>query len=284
MVANEALIAADPKPRVSQVEIDLILEGIFALSGFDFRDYVPSYVKRRVVERMRAEGVPTVTRLLDLIVHDPAVLERTLYHLTVIPNTPFRDVHLFEQLAARVIPRLRTYPFFRLWVAGSGNGADAYALAILLHEAQLSHRVRIYATESTESAIDEAKSGIVASEGIRLGEDRYRQAGGKAALSDYVEEGPGGLQYAGWLRENILFARHHLPADGSFNEFHAVIARTALTSYGRTLAYRVHQTLHESVARWGFLCLGSRETIQTGPHQGAYERLDGAESVFRRLR
>ncbi|GAC1311922.1 MAG: protein-glutamate O-methyltransferase CheR [Vulcanimicrobiaceae bacterium] len=276
--------ADEPGPRASLVELEthLLLDAVVRLSGFDFSEYAPTLIKRRIAERVRAENVRTIAGLLERVIHEPSVLERFLFAMTTTTSPPFRDVPFFEALASAVIPRLRTYPYVRLWVAG--NGSDAYPIAILLHEAGLLERVRIYATEATESGVAEAKSGALSPETLGGVQERYRACGGKASFGDYVDVTPTGATYKPFLSRDVLFARHDLGAEGSFNEFQAVLVRAALGSYGRALAYRVHQTLYESVARMGFLCVPTREAMYASPHRGAYEALPASETIFRRVR
>ncbi|GAC1306811.1 MAG: protein-glutamate O-methyltransferase CheR [Vulcanimicrobiaceae bacterium] len=275
-------VDTDSRASVAELEMHLLLDGVARLSGFDFREYSPTLLKRRVSERVRAEDVRSIVGLLERVVHEPAALERFVHGMTTAPSAPFRDVAFFTSLASDVIPRLRTYPFFRLWVVG--NASDAYALAILLHEAGLLGRVRIYATEASESALAEAKLGLITPEALGEAEERYRACGGTRTFAEYLETTPAGSAYKAMLGQNVLFARHHLAAEGSFNEFQAVIVRSALASFGRALAYRVHETLYESVARLGFLCVPTREAMYGSPHRGAYEALPGSETVFRRVR
>jgi chemotaxis protein methyltransferase CheR len=266
------------------LEISLLLDAMYRLSGFDFREYSPGAIRRLVLERVRADGLTTISSLLDRVIHEPGALQRLAYHLTAQPAVPFRDPQFFATLASHVLPRLRTYPFLRLWVAGSGSGADLYSLAVLLHEAGLAAKVRIYATESTERAIEEARSGVVAADALRGAQERYRDGGGRHRLDDYLEGSGDGARFSEALRGQVLFARHHLPSEGSFNVFHAVVTRPPVRLLGRAVMYRVHRTLYESVERSGFLCLASKEILESSPHAGAYEPLSSADSVFRRVR
>jgi chemotaxis protein methyltransferase CheR len=78
-----------------------------------------------------------------------------------------------------------------------------------------------------------------------------------------------------------------LACDGSFNEFHAVVARSVVTHFNRTLAYRAHQVIFESLVRLGYLGylgVSAKENPRYTPHQRAYEELEGKERFYRRLR
>ncbi|HEX3055901.1 MAG TPA: hypothetical protein VHP82_07160, partial [Gaiellaceae bacterium] len=53
------------------LELQLLLEGVYRQYGFDFREYAPSSLKRRVQRRVDAEGVRTIAGLLDRVLHEP---------------------------------------------------------------------------------------------------------------------------------------------------------------------------------------------------------------------
>ena len=244
---------------------------MYRVSGYDLREYAPATLKRRVAERVRAEGVATTTGLLEKLLHDPAVLRRFVDALTHQPGSPFQEPQFFAAFRERVLPRLRTFPHARLWVIGSGD--DAYALAILLREAEFYHRTRIYATDASETAIERAKAGVFPAELVDEYAQRYAEAGGARHFSDYVELVGNQAVFKPGLREQIVFAQHNLASDGSFNEFHVVLARNVLTHFNRTLAYRAHQVIYESLVRLGYLGVSAKETLRYTPHQRAYEEL-----------
>jgi len=51
--------------NIQDIEIDLLLEGVYRAHGFDFREYSRASIKRRVLEMMRAERYDLV--LLDIL-------------------------------------------------------------------------------------------------------------------------------------------------------------------------------------------------------------------------
>jgi len=276
--------AAPPPPPVTDLELGLLLEAVQRTSGYDFRDYSPALMRRRVQERVRAERVATISGLQERVLHEPGAIERFIDAMTYNASTPFREPMFFATFRERILPRLRTFPFVRIWVAGCGAGDDAYALAILLREADFAQRARIYATDASEGAIERAKSGIVDAEQLEDFEAAYVEAGGERSFRDYLDVSGSVPTYRPILRENIIFAQHNLATDGSFNEFHLVAARNVLTQFNRSLAYRAHQVLYESIVRLGYLGLGDHETLRYTPHQRAYEGLDGSETFHRRVR
>jgi chemotaxis protein methyltransferase CheR len=109
---------------LERIEIDLLLEGIYRHYGFDFRSYAYSSLKRRLWKRIEAEGLPTISELQNLVLHDTSAMERLLFDLSVTVSAMFRDPGFYRVFRQKVIPLLRTYPFIRIWQAGCSRKAS----------------------------------------------------------------------------------------------------------------------------------------------------------------
>src|SRR5262245_20112620 len=108
--------------NVEDIEIDLLLEGIFRQYGFDFRNYAPLSLRRRILEFLRLEHIGSVSALQDRILHDRTWFDRFLCALSVYVSSMFRDPPFYLSFRRKVVPLLRTYPFIRIWVAGVSKG------------------------------------------------------------------------------------------------------------------------------------------------------------------
>jgi chemotaxis protein methyltransferase CheR len=269
---------------VAEIELQLLLEAVNRFSGYDFRDYAPAFLKRRVAERMRAEGLRSISGLQERVLHDAEALDRFVYNLSSRATELFDEPTLFSELRSVVVPMLKTFPLVRIWVVGCGRGEEAYSLAILLREEGLARRARIYATDLSSTAIGCAKEGKIHAETLDGAFRRYRESGGKSTLEDYISfEGDSPLIDAS-LRENIIFSTHSLVSDGSFNEFHMVICRELLPQFNKALSFRAHQVIFDSLVRGGYLALGPSESIRMAPHQRCFERASQIEQIHRRTR
>ena len=68
-------VASGPRQgedELELLEIELLLEGVHRRYGFDFREYAPASLKRRLRRRMSLEDVETVSALQELVL-DPRV-------------------------------------------------------------------------------------------------------------------------------------------------------------------------------------------------------------------
>jgi chemotaxis protein methyltransferase CheR len=268
---------------LEEIELSLLLEGVYRRYGFDFREYAPASLRRRVWRRAHAEGVTTLSALQDVLLHDPQSMERLLLDLSINVTAMFRDPTFYAAFREKVLPQLRTYPFTRIWVAGCSTGEEVYSLAILLHEAGLYERARIYATDINESVLERARAGVFPLEKMKEYTQNYLKSGGTRAFSEYYLAAYDGAQFQRSLIENVVFAQHNLASDGSFNEFNVIICRNVMIYFDRTLQNRVHTLFYESLAHLGVLGLGHKEAIHFSPYESRYEELDPLEKLYRKV-
>ena len=269
--------------ELEDLEIQLLLEGVYRHYGYDFRDYSPASLKRRIRGRMRAEETTTVSGLHALVLHDQAVMERLLLGLCVNVSAMFRAPSFFRTFRAACVPLLRTYPFIRVWHAGCATGEEVYSMAILLHEAGLYERCRIYATDLNEAVLRTARDGIFPLAAMQSYTANYQQAGGTASFSEYYTARYDSAIVRPWLKKNLVFAQHNLATDGPFNEFHVILCRNVLIYFNKALQARVHDLFLHCLIRLGFLGLGHEESLTHTPHERRYKQLAPGEKLYRRV-
>ncbi len=269
---------------LERIEIDLLLEGIFRRYGFDFREYAPASLRRRLWRRIHAEKLRSVSGLQERVLHDPACMERLLLDLSINVTSMYRDPSFHAAFRAKVVPTLRTYPFTRISNAGCSTGEEVYSLAILLHEEGLYDKARIYATDINESVLGQARAGIFPLDKMQDYTQNYIAAGGKRSFSEYYVADYEGARFATSLMENVVFAQHNLVSDRSFNEFHVIMCRNVMIYFDKPLQDHVHRLFYESLAMFGVLALGHKESIKFSPHEDCYEELDPEERLYRKIR
>ena len=270
--------------EVEHVEVQLLLEGINAVYGFDFRSYAYASIRRRVLNRMREEGLPSISALQDRVLHDANCMERLLLDLTVNVTAMFRDPGFYRAFREKIVALLRTYPFLRIWHAGCSSGEEVYSMAILLHEEGLYEKSRIYATDINEVMLRRAKEGIFPLATMQDYTRNYMRAGGTRSFSEYYTAKYGAALFDPALARNVVFSQHNLVTDHSFSEFHVVMCRNVMIYFNKTLQKRVHDLLYESLVTFGVLGLGNKESLRFTPHESHYEKLDDRERLFRKVR
>src|SRR3989449_5994197 len=221
------------RDELEEIELSLLLEGVFRKYGFDFREYAPASLRRRVWRRAYAEGLSTISGLLEKLLHDPPCMERLLLDLSINVTSMFRDPAFYVAFREKVVPLLRTYPFTRIWVAGCSTGEEVYSLAILLQEEEVYDRSRIYATDINEVVLEQARAGVFPLDRMRDYTDNYIRGGGKHSFSEYYLAKYEGALFDRTLTENVVWAQHNLVQDRSFNEFTVILCRNVMIYFDR---------------------------------------------------
>ena len=155
-------------------------------------------------------------------------------------------------------------------------------MAILLQEEGLYDRCRLYATDMNDARPApgrEAASSPLAT--MRENTRNYIEAGGGRGSRAGTRRATAAPCWPPSCGATSSFAQHNLATDGSFNEFHLIVCRNVLIYFNRNLQDRVHRLLYQSLIRFGFLGLGSKETVRFTPHEAHYQELP--ERLYRKV-
>jgi chemotaxis protein methyltransferase CheR len=250
--------------EVLAIEIRLLLEAVYQVYGYDFRDYAEASLARRL-QRWRSEaGFESFSHAQFALLRDPERFRVMLAALTVNVTEMFRDPAFFLGLRQQVVPHLKTYPFVKLWVAGCASGEEAYSLAILLEEEGFGDRYRIYATDIDPEVLARAEQGLYPLGEMQRFAQNYQKGGGRARLSDYYSTGYGHALLKPELKQRIVFASHNLAGDADFGEMHGVLCRNVMIYFKAPLKQRVLGLFQACLIPGGFLCLGMKESLPEG--------------------
>lgn len=265
------------------IEVDLFVEALFRRYGYDFRDYGRASLTRRVRNLASGFGATSIADLTARVLHAPDRLPDIIAGLSVPVSEFFRDPHVFLALKERVFPVLASYPEINIWQAGCAHGEEVYSLAILLIEAGLYERTRIFATDISKAALDRAAEGIFPLQEASDAARRYRAAGGAASFSDYFHARYELMKLDQRLTANVTFAEHNLVTDGVFCEAHLILCRNVLIYFTTPLQDRVLGRFAQSLVRGGFLCIGTRENLEFSQARNRFQVIDGAAQLYRLL-
>jgi chemotaxis protein methyltransferase CheR len=268
---------------VEDLEIDLLLEGVFQRFGHDFRGYRRGPLAQKLRQLMHGLGLRTILSLLDRVVHDEAVAEALLHTLCTPPAGLFDDPERYLALREAVGPWLRSSPSPKVWIAECASVEEAGSLAILLAEEQLYSKTRIFATVANEAVLHEARKGGFAVDRMTEYEENYRRSGGRGNLADYCVEEGDRMVFAPGVLKNITWAQYNLATDASFNEFELILCYRALPDFGPALRRRALQLFHESMPLFGLLGIDEKSGYDDTRFMSNFRALDARCGLFRRI-
>lgn len=266
-----------------ELEIDLLLQAVYRVSGFDFNQYMRSSIKRRIDNRMRLDRVRTVSGMIEKVLYDKGFVEKLISDFSINVTEMFRDPDFFKSFRTKVIPLLQELPEIRIWHAGCSTGEEAFSMAILLEEEGLYDRSKIYATDMNERVLEQAGKGILPLNRMQSYTKNYLQSGGSQAFSEYYTTDYQFAYLNPSLLKNITFFQHNLVTDGSFNEFHVIMCRNVMIYFNSELQESVNQLFYDSLSKGGFLGVGNKETLRTMDYSEKYSEFDCREKIYKKL-
>ena len=277
------MINGSANTELEDIEIGLLLEGVYRAHGFDFRDYSRASIKRRILELMRFEKLDTVSAFQNKLLHDASCLDRFVLGLSVHATAMFRDPSFYSTFRRKAVPLLRTYPTVQIWVAGCSTGEEVYSLAILLQEENLYEKCRIYATDISPVVLRRARDGIFPLSAMREYTNNYHKAGGQHEFSDYYTAQYDSVIFNPTLRHNVVFSEHNLATDGSFNEFQVIMCRNVMIYFNKDLQARVHNLFYNSLSMFGVFGLGNKESLKFTPRAAFYQHINHNDKLYRKI-
>ena len=273
----------DSKHHISDEELTGVLEVIYKVNGYDFRDYSRASISRRVQKFIQENGYRNPSELKLALTKKNDVFEQFLKLITVNVTEMFRDPGFYKALKEEVLPMLASYPTIKLWHAGCSTGEEVFSMAILLQEAGLLQRSRIYATDINPSNIEKAKTGIIPLHVMKDYTSNYIQSGGTEDFASYYTARYDNAIIRKDLREKIIFSQHNLVTDQAFNEFQLICCRNVMIYFNRELQNRVLKLFNDSLSTFGYLALGTKESLLFTSVKEEFDIINQQQKIYRRI-
>lgn len=267
---------------IEEEEIDLLLNDVFEVYGYDFTNYARASLKRRINRLWSLDKFPSLAELRYRVRADADYLKRFVAELTVNVTEMFRDPLFYQTLRREVLPTLAAKPFIRIWHAGCSTGEEVFSLAILLREANLLHKSLLYATDLNPEVLKTARNGIFALEPMQRYSENYRLSGGINDFSMYYTAHYGHVKFTDELAAKTVFSAHNLVSDRSFNEFDLILCRNVLIYFDKALQERVLTLFDKSLGPLSYLALGTKETLKFSTIQAKFKQVNG-EKIWRKI-
>jgi len=255
-----------------------ILHLVRGATGVDFTHYKRGTLERRIKRRMALRGFEKMedySRDLERNREEASALcENCLITVTAF----FREPAVFEELKKRVFPALvenrAPEDPIRIWVAGCASGEEAYSIAICLKEflgdANVSIPFEIFATDISETAIEQARAGTYMGTALeRVSAQR---------LARFFTRTERGYQVAKIIRDSCVFARHNVAQDPPFSRLDLVSCCNVLIYLGPELQRKVMSILHYALKPAGFLLLGPSESL--GTLSDSFHQVPGSHKIY----
>lgn len=263
-------------------ELEILLNDIFTRYGYDFTEYSRASLQRRVYRLYTVDKFSCFEEFRQRLNDDPPYFRRFVEEITVNVTEMLRDPSFYRTLRSTILPVLATYPFIRIWHAGCSTGEEVYSMAILLKENGLLHKSLLYGTDINPLVIEKARKGIFPVSQMQKYSENYIQSGGIKDFSSYYTANYHLAKFDSTLTGKMIFSTHNLVSDFSFNEFQLILCRNTLIYFEKELQAKVFKLFDYSLENFGYLALGSKESIRFSSIANRYRQV-GKEKIWRKI-
>lgn len=270
-----------PEETISDIELKALIRLIKKVHSFDFGNYTKASLKRRFSRIMQLEQL-NYFDLTDQLVNSETYFDNFLAEVTVNTTEMFRDPPFFKSVKENIIPYLKSYQHIKVWSAGCSTGEELYSLAILFSEEHIYDKSFFYGTDVNQDVLIHAKEGIYNLQKMKLYSENYIQLGSNVSFANYYTAKYDAATINRALKQNILLSVHNLVSDGAFNEFQLITCRNVLIYFDVELQTKVINLFYDSLANFGFLCLGSKESIRNNELAKKFKLIDKKNNIYQK--
>ena len=261
--------------------LDALLEFVRDVRGFDFTGYKRSTIQRRVAKRMMAVGVERYDDYIDYLELNGEEFAELFNALLINTTGFFRDPQTWEYLATEIAPQLLAArapdAALRVWCAGCASGEESYTVAMVLARVMgdrgFRERVKIYATDIDEEALDQARHGAYPPRKI---EDVPHDA-----LERFFERTDQRYVFRKDLRRCVIFGRNDLVQDAPISRIDLLVCRNTLMYFTAETQAQILRRFHFALDDDGYLLLGKSEMLIT--HTDLFAPVELKRRVFRKV-
>jgi chemotaxis protein methyltransferase CheR len=207
---------------IQEEELEILLNDLFNLYGYDFTEYSKASMQRRVQRLFLVDKFPSFAEFRHRLHNDPQYFRRFVEEITV------------------------------------------------------------NVTEINPLVIEKARKGIFPISQMQKYSENYIQSGGLKDFSSYYTANYHLAKFDSTLMEKMIFSTHNLVSDFSFNEFQLILCRNVLIYFERDLQSKVFKVFDYSLENFGYLALGSKESLRFSPIADRYRQV-GKEKIWRKV-
>ncbi|MBE9036853.1 CheR family methyltransferase [aff. Roholtiella sp. LEGE 12411] len=249
--------------------------------GFDFTGYKRSTLMRRVRKRMQLLSMESFGDYLDYLEVYPEEFNYLFNTILINVTDFFRDSSAWEYLAEHVLPSIvrdkQNSDQIRIWSAGCASGEEAYTLAILMAEIlgaeEFRQRVKIYATDVDEDALNQARQAAYSAKDVQALSDELRHKYFEIVGNRYV--------FRQDLRRSVIFGRHDLLQDAPISRLDLLVSRNTLMYFNSEAQGRIMARFNFALNDGGYLFLGKAEMLLM--HSSLFTPLDLKNRIFTKV-
>ncbi len=275
----------DNTPDIEITELRKLTQVIKDRYDYEFKDYAMSSFKRRIKRVLDLYKFKNVDKLINVLENNPDFFDEFVSEITVNVTEMFRDPAFWKVLREQIIPNiLLNHNKITIWHAGCSSGEEIVTMCAVLDEMGALDKAKIIATDIDTAIISKAKNATYSMKNMDVNSKNYVKYGGSRSLEYYYKETGGEAVIHKSLLENVSYRKHDLVQGTVFSKFDLVLCRNVMIYFNQTLQNMVLNKLHESLFKYGYLAIGSKESLIWCEIANKFIVVNNEEKVYKKVK
>jgi chemotaxis protein methyltransferase CheR len=265
-------------------ELKRLTEVIKQKFGYDFKEYAMSSFKRRITRVLELKNLCSIEALALQIENNVFTKEDFLHEITVNVTELFRDPS-FWRVMKTIIPNMfLNQEKIRIWHAGCSSGEEVYSMLILLKEMNLLDKVEIMASDIDKCILTNANEGKIPIRNMEMNEKNYIRYNPNGELKKYFTYDKDFAYFDKLLLSKVSFCEVNLAEVKSFTKCDLILCRNVMIYFNQNLQNEVIKLFHEMLFTYGYLAIGSKESIIWSKYANNFLVVNKEEKIYKNLK
>lgn len=275
----------DLSPDIEITELRRLTQVIKDKYDYDFKDYAMSSFKRRIKRVLDLYKFKNVDKLISVLENNADFFDEFVSEITVNVTEMFRDPTFWKILKEQIIPNiLLNHNKITIWHAGCSSGEEVVTMCIVLDEMGVLDKAKIIATDIDTAIINKAKNATYPIKNMDVNSKNYARYQGTRSLEYYYKEINGEAVIHKSSLENVSYRKHDLVQGVVFSKFDLILCRNVMIYFNQTLQNHVLNKLHESLFKYGYLAIGSKESLIWCEIANKFIVVNNEEKIYKKVK
>ncbi len=221
----------------------------------DLSSYKEKRVKRRTNNFIKRHNIDSYEAGYKKIKSDSDFKREFLQHMTINTTEFFRNKDNFNYLREEILPELfAQQKKIKIWSAASSIGCEAYTIAIILNELNISsNRYKLLATDVDPGALKKAQIGKYKANTLKKTDDRI--------IDKYFSQEDDKYLISPQIKKLVQFDTLDLLKDNYYNNVDLILCRNVFIYFTKEIKKNLTQNLTNALSKNGILFLGNTEYL-----------------------
>lgn len=236
-------------------DYDYLIKEVYKLTKIDLSFYKQNQMKRRIDALLARRHVDSYDKYIDLIKRDKEACKEFVEYITINVSEFYRNPEQWDILTNEILPELikRRGKKLKIWSAACSTGDEPYSLVMALSKYVSLYDISITATDISEDIIEKAKIGIYGEKSVAGVPKEY--------LEKYFTKNGNFYSISDQIKKCVHFKKHNLLSDEFYKDYDLIVCRNVLIYFTEEAKGKVFRKYFDSLAKGGFLFIGSTEQI-----------------------